>query len=161
MATVRAADSYTEGLKKAVNGQIADMATYDADAYVNESATAIQFGRAVQRGVSDNECKPGIAAGKFVGVSVKDPTRAPDDSDSYAQYSHVIAAYRGDIWVEVEAGQAVAAGADVSADAATGALSSAAAGAGQIAIAGARWLTSVGAADTDRLAIVRLTGELS
>ena len=153
MATLQT--TYNERITNASAGEIANTVTCDVDSYICETAAGIGFGLAVQQGTAANECALGVAANTFIGITVKDPTRGPEDDDEYDQGSHVNVLYRGDIWVEVT--HAVTVGGDVTAATTTGGLSSEAAGATQIAISGARWMT---AAAANGLAIVRLSGEL-
>ena len=156
MAIVRARTSYTNEIVRAVRGQIANTQTCDVDTYLVEDSAGVPFGIACQLGTSPQHVKLGIAANKFIGISVKDTTLDPSDDDKYDEGTHASIIYRGDIWVA--AGAAVTAGQDVSAVTTTGVLSSAAAASTQIVIAGARWMTTQ--ATAGGLAIVRLSGEL-
>ncbi len=153
MATTQS--TYSETTADAIAGNVADTSTHDARTYICETSAGIAFGVAVQQGADANKAKVGIATGKFIGITIKDPTRAPDDSDKYDDGANMAVLYRGTIWVKAES--AVTVGADVTAKTTTGALSSAAAATGQIAISGARWMT---AASAGKLAQVQLSGAL-
>jgi hypothetical protein len=146
---------YPETTGDAYNGMIATTSVTAIDTYVMEGETAVGWGVAVQLGSGANKCKAGMAANKFVGITVKDGTRKPEDNDTYTKSAHASLIYRGDIWVEVEG--AVVVGGDVVAATATGKLSSAAADATHIKIDGARWMT---AAANGKLARLRLASEL-
>ena len=146
---------YPDTIGRAYNGMVATSTPTSIDAYVMEGDTAVGWGVAVQLGSGEGKCKAGMAANKFVGVTVKDPNRSPSDDDTYTKGAHASLMYRGDIWVEVEG--AVVVGGDVVAATATGKLSSAAADATHIKIDGARWMT---AAANGKLARLRLASEL-
>jgi hypothetical protein len=151
-----AQNSYSETIRPAVAGMVANMTNADADSRVVETASGIGFGLAVGQGTAAKGAVLGAAAAAgFVGISVRDVVLDPADGDTYRQGAGITVLTEGDIWVLT--GGAVAVGADVTFDAATGVLSSAAAGAGQFAIAGARWMTATAGAG---LAIVRLGGAL-
>ncbi|WP_343711901.1 hypothetical protein [Inquilinus sp.] len=152
MAVVQ--NTYTENIRPAFVGQIADMTGYDADTRNVETAAGIGFGLAVGQGTAPKGAVLGAAtAAAFVGISIRDVTLDPRDGDKYPQNANMGVMTWGDIWVQT--GGAVAVGADVTFDAATGVLSSAAAGASQFAIAGARWMSATSGVG---LAKLRLRG---
>ena len=152
MATVQS--TYPENISALMLGQIADTASCDIRTYIVEDSD-IGFAVAVQQGTADNQAKLGIAAGKFVGVTVKDPTLRPDAKDEYEEGGHMAVLFRGTVAVKVE--EAVVVGGIVTAKTTTGALSSKAATNTQIKIDGARWMSKAAAGG---LAILQLSGEL-
>jgi len=147
--------TYADNIGNAVAGNVADTTTHDARTYICEGADGIGFGVAVQQGTADDGAKIGIATGKFVGVSIKDPTLRPDANDKFEEGGHMAVLFRGTIWVKVE--DAVTVGGDVTAKTTTGALSSKAVTATQIKIDGARWMSKAAAGG---LAKLQLSGEL-
>ena len=159
MPTVQ--DSYSLRMGNGYEGQIADTTTCDVDTFVADESSGIGFGKAVKRGTLAGECSLGadgassspFAVNDFLGVTVRDRTRSPKDSDKYVDNSHVAVLFRGDIWVKV--GGAVALGNAVTVDEDTGVFSATAAADGQFAVPNARWMT---AAASGGLAILRLGG---
>lgn len=141
--------TYTENIRGAIEGAIADTTGCDIRSYSCEGADGIGFGVAVQQGTDADEAKIGIAANKFVGVTVKDITQPPGNSDSFKQGDHMGVLQRGTIWIKVE--DAVAPGNDVTAKTTTGALSSKAVTATQLKIDGARWMTKAAAGGLAKL----------
>ena len=114
-------ESYQERIDEFYEGQIINPHTCDVSTYL--ASAAIKFGVAVRRGDADNEVTPGVKPSSgnanvggtsnygvddFLGVTIKDPTRDPEDDDEYAKGSHVNVLWRGDI--VVKAGVAVTAG---------------------------------------------------
>lgn len=154
MAVVQS--TYTENIRPAVAGQVANMTAWDGDTRNVETAAGIPFGVAVGQGAAAKGAVLGAAAAEdFVGISIRDVTLDPRDGDKYRLNANIAVLTEGDIWVVT--GGAVAPGDAVSFAGATGVLSAAAAGAGQFVIPGARWMT---AAANGALAIVRLGGAL-
>ena len=148
--------TYTENIKVARVGQIANSTPHAIDTREVETSAGIGFGLACGQGTADDGVVLGASAGdKFVGVSVKDPTRTPDDDDKYIDGANAAIMTRGDVWVEAAA--AVIAGDDVVFNSTTGALSSQTVISTRFAITGARWMTSAAA---NGLAVLRLSGEL-
>ena len=113
--------SYQERIDEFYEGQIINPHTCDVSTYIASATTG--FGVAVRRGGADNECQPGVRPNSgnanvggtsnygvddFLGISIKDPTRDPEDDDEYSKGAHVNVLWRGDI--VVKAGVAVAAG---------------------------------------------------
>ena len=155
--------NYNHRIGIAVNGEIASAHPTEADTYVVDHGDGIGWGIACKLetpgdGEVEPQCSPGVALGNFVGVTVKDPTRQPDDEDKYRDGANASLLTKGDIWVKVEANESVTAGADVTVKASTGELSSRAAAGGQLRIVGARWMTKTPA--DGGLAVLRLTGDL-
>lgn len=154
MAVVQ--NSYTENIRPAVAGMVANMTNSDADTRNVETVAGIGFGLAVGQGAAARGAILGAAAAAgFVGISIRDITLDPRDGDKYGQNASIAVLTEGDIWVMT--GGAVAFGADVTFESTTGVLSSAAASGTQFVIAGARWMTPTAGAG---LAIVRLSGHL-
>ena len=113
--------SYDERIDKYYEGMVINPHTCDVSTYI--ATAAIKFGVAVRRGASDGEVNPGVKPSSgnanvggtsnygvddFLGVTIKDPTRDPEDEDEYIKGAHVNVMWRGDI--VVKAGVAVAAG---------------------------------------------------
>ena len=147
--------NYSESIPDQVAGMVANSQNADIDSCVVEGDDAIKFGYAVQQGTAWNQAKEGMAANKFRGVSVKDPTRAPDDNDTYTKGKHMSVLRRGDIWVPVA--KAVAIGDPVSAIGTgddVGMFSTGTTSPAALAIAGCRWMTA--AAAKGDLALLRV-----
>ncbi|MGL4968468.1 MAG: structural cement protein Gp24 [Inquilinus sp.] len=154
MAVVQ--NSYSETMRPAVAGMVANLTNADADTRIVETAAGIGFGLAVGQGAAAKGAVLGAAvAAGFVGISIRDVVLDPRDGDIYRQGASSAVLTEGDIWAVT--GGAVAAGDNVVFEAATGILSSLPADATHFAIAGARWMT--GAANGG-LAVVRLGGAL-
>ena len=154
MAVVQ--NSYSETIRPAAAGMVANMTNADADSRIVETAAGIGFGLAVGQGIAARGAVLGAAAAAgFVGISVRDVVLDPADGDIYRQGASIAVLTEGDIWVVT--GSAVIPGDNVVFDAATGILSSLPGDASHFAITGARWMT--GAANGG-LAIVRLGGAL-
>ena len=153
--------TFQERPNKWVEGQIADGQPYRADTYI-ASANDQQFGRALKRAAANSEkVVMGVdgnaahEATNFVGVSIRDITRGPDEGDEYDAGASVAALTEGDIIIKVDG--AVNMGDAVTANTGTGRLGSKDPAAAQITIPGAVWMTN--AADNG-LARLRLTGAL-
>ena len=114
--------TYSDDHRAAVAGMIANPATCDIDSRVVKGTTPIPFGVGVQQGTAYNEVIAGVAAHKFVGISVLDSTLQPIQEDEYVAGDVMSVMYRGDIWVEVE--NPVLVGDNVKADPVSGKLSS-------------------------------------
>ena len=154
MAVVQ--NSYSETMRPAVAGMVANLTNADADTRIVETAAGIGFGLAVGQGAGVRGAVLGAAAAAgFVGISIRDVVLDPRDGDTYRQGASSAVLTEGDIWVAT--GGAVAAGDNVVFEAATGILSSLPADATHFAIAGARWMTG---ATNGGLAVVRLGGAL-
>jgi hypothetical protein len=154
MAVVQ--NSYSETIRPAVAGMVANLTNADADTRIVETAAGIGFGLAVGQGAGARGAVLGAAAAAgFVGISIRDVVLDPRDGDIYPRGASIAVLTEGDIWVVT--GGAVAAGDNVVFEAATGILSSLPADATHFAVAGARWMTAAG---NGGLAIVRLGGAL-
>lgn len=154
MAVVQS--TYSENIRPAVAGMVANMTSWDADTRLVETAAGIPFGVAVGQGAAARGAVLGAAAAAgFVGISMRDVTNDTIPADKYGLTDNMAVLTEGDIWVLT--GGAVTVGADVTFDSVTGVLSSAAASGTQFVIAGARWQTPTGGA---ALAVVRLGGVL-
>jgi len=154
MAVVQ--NTYSENIRPAVAGQVANETNWDADTRNVETAAGIPFGVAVGQGAAAKGAVLGSATAEgFVGISIRDITLDPRDGDKYRQNANMAVLTEGDIWVQVPV--SVTAGQDVTFVASTGVLSSVAADATHFAIPGARWMTSAAGGG---LAIVRLSGAL-
>jgi hypothetical protein len=148
--------TYTENIRPAVAGMVANMTDWDADTRNVETAAGIGFGLVVGQGTAAKGAVLSAAAATgFVGLSIRDVTLAPVAADKYPQNANIAVLTEGDMWVLT--GGAVTVGGDVTFDSTTGVLSSAATSGTQFAIAGARWMTATAGA---ALAIVRLGGAL-
>lgn len=154
MATTQT--TYSETTRSALPGQVANMTNYDADTRVCETAAGIGFGVAVSQGTAANGALiGGASAAVFAGISVRDVTLPPSNSDVYAEGDNMAVMTEGDIWVTT--GGDVTVGGDVTFNSTTGVLSSAAASGTQFAISGARWMT---AASSGSIAVLRMSGHL-
>ncbi|WP_225768516.1 hypothetical protein [Inquilinus sp. Marseille-Q2685] len=148
--------SYSETMRPATAGMIANLTNADADSRIVETAAGIGFGLAVGQGAAAKGAVLGAAAAAgFVGISIRDVVLDPADNDTYRQGAGIAVLTEGDIWVVT--GGAVTAGDAVVFEAATGILSSLPADSTHFAIAGARWMT---AAAGGGLAVLRLGGAL-
>lgn len=151
-----AQNSYSETIRPAVAGMVANLTNADADSRIVETASGIGFGLAVGQGAGAKGAVLGAsAAAGFVGISVRDVALDPRDGDIYRQGATIAVLTEGDIWVM--AGSTVAPGDTVVFEAATGVLSSLPGDATHFAVAGARWMTGAGSGG---LAVVRLGGAL-
>ena len=118
--------SYPGELNIAYNGQCVEVSTVDIHPYVVE-ATAIPVGVACQQGTDAENARLGISTNKFIGVSIRDRTYGPENTDvnGYLEYpvaQGVSVLIRGLIWVKVES--SVTVGVDVTGNYTTGQLSS-------------------------------------
>lgn len=75
--------NYNTRMGRGFAGERADMRSFEAVSRVCEPAT-IGFGVAVIRGTADNQVTVG-AAGKFVGITVRDITLPATNADVYKQ----------------------------------------------------------------------------
>lgn len=101
--------TYSDNIAIAYNGMVADMRLTEIISREVEDAT-LAIGVAVIQGTADDQVKIG-AAGTFVGVTVKDVTLDPSQSDVYEDGDTAAILTRGALWVT--AGGAVTAGAKV------------------------------------------------
>ena len=153
---------YPERIGEYYEGQVINPHNYDADTYIAEAS--IGFGRAVKRGTGgDKSIVAGVepSAGgsapypvnEFYGITIKDPTRDPEDNDTYRKGAHVSVMWRGDVVVKVKA--AVNAGNTVKVDTADGLFTSADASASVRTVTGARFMKDAAA---NGLTVLRLYG---
>lgn len=135
---------------KAQAGMPATMTGWDADTRnVPVDADPIPFGRAVSKGVADDDVL--LGGDIFAGITIRDTTLVHDTADQYEEGDDAAVLVRGDIWVVVE--DAVSAKTAVKYNTTTGALGDAAG----TAIPGSVWMTTAGAGE---LAIARLTAAM-
>jgi len=154
MAVVQS--TYSENIRQAVPGLLANMTNWNADTRHVETAAGIGFGLACGQGAAERGARLAAAAATgFVGISLRDVAVAAGNSDKYLKEDAMSVLTQGDIWVTV--GGDVVAGQPVTFNSTTGVLSATAASGTQFTIAGARWMTS---ASNGALAIVRLGGAL-
>lgn len=78
-------------------GQVADMRSVEAVSRICEPAS-VGFGKAVIRGTADNQVTIG-AAGKFVGLSMRDVTLPAANADVYKQGNTIACMTRGTMFV--------------------------------------------------------------
>lgn len=146
--------SYNERIGVAVAGLIANLRDSICRTKQLESAT-LGFGLAVCQGTADDGITlGGSALTKFQGVSVRDVTLVPDNSDQYVQTNNVAVLQEGDIWVQI--GAAVGPADAVYFNPTTGVFYKTSAGGALGPIAGARWLKT--AALADGIALLSLSG---
>ena len=158
MSVVQGSTQYAENLVEGIEGQIINTVTCDVDTYFHDddATTNLGFGLGVKlkaAGTNDHEINVGAAANNYVGITVKDPTRSPQDSDGYPAGAHVNVLWRGDIMVKTV--DAVNPGNDVYIVDASGAIQTGSTSSTQIA--GARFMRSAAAGG---LTVVRLSGAL-
>lgn len=155
-----AIDLTTVGTRPAIALAGTDMAPHvgPTDSYLNESATAIEYGAPVARGSATTQagdmfeyCKPVAAdADEIIGVTVRDPSdvSAASNSSNYPRYAAVPVKKAGR--VAVRAAEAVRAGDEVLVLTATpGTFASSkggVAGSGRVAMKGWKWVTTTAAA---------------
>lgn len=139
-------------------GMIADLNPVTSESMTNESATPIEFGRAVARGAADDTCKPvGADTDAIIGISIRYAIRPANLSGLvlYSQYDTVPVAKEAFIWAiateAVTRGDAV-----LSLTAGGGTLTGTtggAVGAGRIAVPNAKWATTVAAGALGKIRI--------
>lgn len=106
MAVVQS--TYGENIRAAVAGLVANMETANSISRIVEDAAGIGFGVAVFQGTADNGVTATPADDTFVGITIRDVTREPTDSDTYPETATAGVLTMGVVWVE--AGATVAAG---------------------------------------------------
>jgi hypothetical protein len=142
------------------DGQIATLNPHVTDSKINESATAIQFGRAVARGAEDNTAKvPAADSDQIIGIAARQLVGVADQNGvtAYAQGVAVPvlklgfvfataaeATTRGDGVISITAGGGT-----------LGSVTGGAAGTGRVAIPGATWETSTAAGEIGVVRIVQ------
>lgn len=151
-------DSYSETIRPAVAGQIANTEPKVLISRTIIDAAGVGFGKVVQEaatdGSKDGQCTADLNtaamnADKFLGITVRDRSVRVETPDKFAQYESCRIMRKGVIWVEVAG--AVVAGTDVTVTLATGVLGSAAVAAGIVAIPNARWDSSTAGAGLAKL----------
>lgn len=145
-------DTYSETIRPAVAGQIANQEANGIISRSVETVAGIGFGKVVQEGTLANSCKSdltGMDAFTYLGVTVRDRSVRPETPDTFARYESARIMRKGVIWVMTDA--AVTKGTDVTVTLATGGLGSAAVGAGIVQIPNARWDTTTAAAGLAKL----------
>lgn len=132
--------TYTENQAVGFEGMKVDGMNYAALTRINESATPILFGKAVQRGAADDGCQPatsGMTAATFYGIAARDQSVRYTPAGGYPQRANVTVITSGAVWVKM--GEAVAQGSAAAQaplfDTATG-LWMTTAGAGRVAAPG-------------------------
>jgi len=146
-------------------GQVADLSIASIESRINESATAIDFGVAVARGVGAalgkaGNCKPVADGEQVLGITVKNPLEMvaalADGTINYPRYQAVPVMKIGRVNVialeDVREGDAV-----LAIVASGGALASPAggvAGSGRILVPNAVWETTTSAGQLGRIYIV-------
>lgn len=150
--------SYSENIRPALAGQIANMEPVDLISRTVADVAGIGFGKVVQEaaadGSKDGQCTADLDtadmdAYKFLGITVRERSVRPETPNAFAQYESARIMRKGVIWVEVAG--AVKAGEDVTVTLATGVLGTAAVGAGVVAIPNARWESSTSGAGLAKL----------
>jgi hypothetical protein len=150
--------SYSENIRPAVAGQIANM---EGAVLISRSvvdAAGVGFGKVVQEAAADGS-KDDLCTGdlntaamdayKFLGITVRERSVRPETPNKFAQYDSARIMRKGVIWVEVAG--AVNAGTDVTVTLASGVLGSVSVGAGVVAIPNARWESSTSGAGLAKL----------
>jgi hypothetical protein len=116
--------SYSETIAAGYPGMVANGETSNRISRTCEDAAGIGFGKAVFRGSGDHGCTATVGtSATFLGVTIATSALALTagvDADEYQQYDNVPIMSAGAIWVT--AGEAVADGSQVYADASTGAF---------------------------------------
>ena len=160
MATPTLATAGGRNLAVGYAGQIADLEPAQVSSYINNSATAIDFGVLVVRDTTvDGTCKPMAAdTDQQLGISVRNAVGINASSANvvnYAQYASVPVMNDGVVFVT--AAEAVRAGDAVLAlTAGPGTFASSkggVAGSGRVAVTGAIWLDTVAASGIGRIRI--------
>lgn len=147
-------DTYSENIRTAVAGQIANTEPVTLISRTVETVAGIGFGAVVQQGAADDGCKSdltGMTADTYLGITVRERSVRPETPSLFARYESARIMRKGVLWVMTDG--AVAAGNDVTVTLATGGLGTAAVAAGIVAIPNARWDSSTTGAG---LAKVRL-----
>lgn len=158
------------GLTQAVGfpGQLAEAGPHTIRSFINESATAIDFGRAVCRGTATaagatDLCKPvGVDGDIIIGISIRDAALLTANSSgevTYAQRMAVPVMESGVVFVTAAEAVAEGTGAlSLTAGVGTiGGVSNGAAGAGRVVIPGAIWLDTTASGAIGRVRIKNST----
>jgi len=130
--------AYSERMTAGLPGQIASMASYDADTVNIETSGGIQPGVAVGQGSAADGVVVGGTLALFKGVLARDVTVINSTAaDTIPQNQNGSAVYRGDIWVKLSADVLIT---DPVHYSATTGIFAPSGGSGPIT--GARWMTS-------------------
>lgn len=146
--------SYSENIRPAVAGQIANMEDAVLISRTVETAAGIGFGKVVKQGAGDNGCISDLdtvdmTAQTYLGITVRERSVRPESPNLFAQYESARIMRKGVIWVEVAV--AVAPSDIVTVTLASGAIGKTAVGAGVVAIPNARWESTTGGAGLAKL----------
>lgn len=134
MAVVQS--TFSETIRPAVAGMIANMETYNTVTRTVETAAGIAFGKPAFQGTADDEVA--VTGTAILGITVRDVTLDVVNADKYVEGASAAVMTQGVIWVT--AGEAVAAGDPVYVTAADGTFKKTASG--NVAMANARFDTS-------------------
>jgi hypothetical protein len=142
-------DTYDSNIPAAYAGQIANMVAATLISRSVEDASGLGLGVPAYQGANDNGCS--ATGTDLIGVTVRDRNLDPATPNVYGQYESARIMTQGAIWVQVSS--AVSAGDAVTVTGA-GEFSTS----GGTTVPGARFDTS---ADTDGLAVIRMTGTVA
>jgi len=148
--TVTVQTSYSRTLTAASAGQPASEHRFVSETMQVDNADGIGFGLVVSRTGTGRDV--GLGGTVPLGISVRDVTRKPSDSDTYLDNADIVVLTKGDIWVTVE--DDVAVGDVVEYNTTTGQLGSD----GGTTLLGAKWMTSASAGN---IALLRVAANRS
>lgn len=146
--------TYATNIRAAVAGARANMEPVDLISRSVETVAGIGFGKVVQQGTLENQCKSdltGMTAQTYLGITMLDRGTRPETPDVFARYESARIMRKGVIWVVV--GEAVTPASIPTVTLATGVIGDTAVGAGVVAIPNARF---EGSASADGLVQLRL-----
>lgn len=137
--------SYSENIRPALEGMIANTEPNKLISRNVETAAGIGFGKVVQQGADADGCisdlnTSAMTAQTFLGITVRERSVRPETPNLFAQYESARIMREGVIWVTTAA--TVAPSDIVTVTLATGAIGKTAVGAGVVAIPNARWESS-------------------
>lgn len=146
--------SYSENIRPAVAGQIANTEDAVLISRTVETAAGIGFGKVVKQGAGDNGCISDLdtvdmSAQTYLGITVRERSVRPESPNLFAQYESARIMRKGVIWVEVAV--AVAPSDIVTVTLASGVIGKTAVSAGVVAIPNARWESTTGGAGLAKL----------
>lgn len=144
--------TYAANQAEATAGFIANMRECDTERRSCETVAGIGFGLAVGQGSAN---KGGVLGGDledFQGVSIRDVTLDPQNSDKYAHYDDMTVLKKGPIWVQIS--EAVAVTDAVYFNATTGIFLKTAGAGVEGPVKGARWVKAA----TSGIALLHLSG---
>lgn len=136
--------TYSERIDAARDGLLIG-SDYNTDTGVVETAAGISFGKAVSEGAAAGGVVLGGTLASFLGVSLRDVSVDPNDSDKFAQYRNAPVCRRGKVWVTVA--EAVAVGGDVYFSGSDGSWGDTNASSKLGPVKGARWATAAGSGE--------------